>query len=233
MSAPFGVNTTAAPTVDCTLSGRNITASQTTNCARVAAQYSVSEYDVFSSNTFLNADCSIPAGAVLCVPQQCTTYTIAVNDTCRSVALLAGKVPGTNLNVTTSQIQSFNPDLGTYCQLISLRVGKTICLSPNGGWPSVGAASQGSPSATPTAVAPVPTPTVNGTTSACGRYYLVQDGDICQTVCLTNYITFSDFLILNPGKFQWPLVLLSPRSHHYVQRLMVIVPTCGWATITV
>ena len=227
------MNATTAPTVDCILSGRNITASQATNCADVAAQNSVSEYDVFSSNPFLNADCTIAAGAALCVPQQCTTYTIAINDTCQSVAQLAGKVPGTNLNVTASQIQSFNPDLGTYCQLVSLRVGKTICLSPNGGWPSVGATSQGNPSATPTTVAPVPTPTVSGTTSACGRYHLVQDGDICQTVCLTNYITFSDFLILNPGKLRWPLIPASRCSHHYVQRSMPIVPTCGWAIITV
>ncbi|KAH9480415.1 LysM domain-containing protein [Psilocybe cubensis] len=198
LSVPFGVNATDAPTIDCTLTGRNITASQATTCAGVAAQYSVSEYDVFSSNPSLNADCTIPAGSVLCIPQQCTTYTIAVNDTCQSVAKLAGKVPGTNFDITASQIQSFNPDLGTYCQLMSLRVGKKICLSPNGGWPSVGATTDGNPSGTPTAVAPIPTPTVSGTTSACGRYYLVKDGDICQTVCLANSITFSDFLILNP-----------------------------------
>uniref|UniRef100_A0A8H7XNW2 LysM domain-containing protein n=1 Tax=Psilocybe cubensis TaxID=181762 RepID=A0A8H7XNW2_PSICU len=198
ISTPFGVNSTTAPTVDCTITGQNISTTEATTCADVAAQYSVSEYDIFSSNPLLDADCNIESGTVLCVPQQCTTYVIAVNDTCQSVAQLAGTVPGTSLNVTASQIQSFNPDLGTYCQLISLRVGKAICLSPNGGWPSVGVTSAGNPSGTPTAAAPIPTPTVNGTTSACGKYYLVQGGDICQTICLTNSITFSDFLTLNP-----------------------------------
>lgn len=216
MSIPFGVNATAAPTTDCALTGRNITTSQATTCAGVAAQYSVSEYDVFSSNPSLNADCTIAAGSVLCVPQQCTIYTIAVNDTCQSVAKLAGKVPGTNFDITASQIQSFNPDLGTYCQLMTLRVGKKICLSPNGGWPSVGATSDGNPSATPTAAAPIPTPTVSGTTSACGRYYLVKDGDICQTVCLANSITFSDFLILNPGESRNLLDFISYCSRHYI-----------------
>lgn len=167
----------------------------------------MSEYDVFSSNPFLNVNCNITAGTVLCVPPTCTTYTIAVNDTCQSVAQLAGTVPGTNRSVTAAQIQSFNPDLGMYCQLISLRIGKTICLDPNGGWPDVGAASQGSPSSTPTMVAPVPSPTVNGTTSACGQYYLVQTGDICQTVSLNNGITLSDFLILNPGLFHLTLTV--------------------------
>jgi len=83
---------------------------------------------------------------------------------------------------------------------MSLRVGKRICLSPNGGWPDVGATTEGNPSATPTAVAPVPSPTVNGTTSACGRYYQVQAGDICQTISLKNYVTLKDLFILNPGQ---------------------------------
>jgi LysM repeat protein len=92
---------------------------------------------------------------------------------------------------------------------MSLRVGKRICLSPNGGWPDVGATTQGNPSATPTAVAPVPSPTVNGTTSACGRYYQIQAGDICQTVALKNYITLSNFIVLNPGQSWFPLIFAS------------------------
>ncbi|KAF8816938.1 hypothetical protein BYT27DRAFT_7154018 [Phlegmacium glaucopus] len=198
LQTPFGVNSTSAPTIDCSASGRNITTTDATTCTNIASQYSVSEYDVFSSNPFLSADCNIVASTVLCVPQACTTYTIAINDTCQSVAQLAGIVPGTNLNVTAAQIQSFNPDLGTYCQLMPLRVGKSICLSPNGGWPTVGATSQGNPSATPTTVAPIPSPTVSGTTSACGRYYLVKAGDFCQTVAINNYVTLSDFFTLNP-----------------------------------
>lgn len=204
MSTPFGVNASTTSTVDCALTGRNTTATSATNCTTIASQFSVSEYDVFSSNPFLNADCNIPSGTNLCIPQSCVTYTIAVNDTCQSVAQLAGTVPGTTANITSAQIQSFNPDLGTYCQLMALRVGKAICLSPNGGWPNVGATTQGNPSSTPTTVAPIPSPTVSGTTSACGRYYQVQPGDICQTVAIKNGITFSDFTILNPGPYSLP-----------------------------
>ena len=195
---PFGANSSSGPTVDCALTGRNITVDRMTTCADIASQYSVSEYDVFSSNPALSVDCNIVAGLALCVPQQCTTYTIAVNDTCDNVSAMAGGITGHN--ITSAQLQSFNPDMGTYCQLMALRVGKSICLSPNGGWPNVGATSPGNPSATPTVAAPVPSPTVSGTTANCGRYYRVQEGDICQTVALANGISLPDFIKLNPGQ---------------------------------
>lgn len=175
--------------------GRNVTTGPATTCAVLAEQYSISEYSVLTSNPNL-ADCNIPKNSILCLPQACTTYTIATNDTCDSVAALAGSSAGTT--VTTTQIQSFNPDLGTYCQLMPLRVGKQICISPNGGFPNVGATTGAQPSATPTALAPIPTPTVSGSTSACGRWYQVQSGDICQTVALGNNVAFTDFLTLNP-----------------------------------
>ncbi|KAH0580623.1 hypothetical protein H2248_002112 [Termitomyces sp. 'cryptogamus'] len=191
----FGSNSNAATAADCNIVGHNITTGVATTCAALAKQYSISEYSVLTSNPSL-VNCDIPANSILCLPQACTTYTIATNDTCDSVAALAGVSAGTT--VTTTQIQSFNPDLGTYCQLMPLRVGKQICLSPNGGFPKVGATTGAQPSATPTALAPVPTPTVSGSTSACGRWYQVQPGDICQTVALKNSVVLTDFLTLNP-----------------------------------
>ena len=152
---------------------------------------------MLTSNPSLG-DCNIPANSILCLPQACTMYTIATNDTCGSVAALAGSLAKTT--VTTTQVLSFNPDLGTYCQLMPLRVGKQICLSPNGGFPNVGATTGAQPSATPSALAPVPTPTVSGSTSAYGRWYQIQSGDICQTVALSNCVALTDFLTLNPGE---------------------------------
>ncbi|KAI5116230.1 hypothetical protein M0805_001222 [Coniferiporia weirii] len=192
----FGVNATTSPTTDCAITGRNYTNRAETTCAAVATTLSVSEYSVLASNPFLTANCTIPADTTLCIPQACTTYTIATNDTCDSVAALAANVTGTA--ITTTQLLSFNPDLGTYCQLMPLRVGKQICLTPNGGFPNVGATSGGNPSATPTTFAPIPTPTVSGTTADCGRYYQVKSGDICQTVALSNGVSLADFLTLNP-----------------------------------
>ncbi|EIN13862.1 hypothetical protein PUNSTDRAFT_41286 [Punctularia strigosozonata HHB-11173 SS5] len=191
----FGANSSAAPAADCSIVGRNVTTSTATTCAEVAERYNVSEYSVLASNPSL-ADCDIAANTILCVPQACNTYTIAANDTCDSVAAVAASQAG--ISVTTTQLQSFNPDLGTYCQLMALRVGKLICLSPNGGFPKLGATTGAQPSATPTALAPLPTPTVSGTTTACGRWYQVQSGDICQTVALANSVSLADFQTLNP-----------------------------------
>lgn len=196
----FGVNATG-PGADCSLIGRNVTVADNTTCSAVASQNNVTIDSIILTNPFLvgSNDCSITSGSQLCLLEPCITYTIQTNDTCASVAAMVGSITGTN--ITSVQLQSFNPGLGTYCQLMSLKVGEAICISPNGGWPNVGApASANVPSAVPTTFAPIPTPTVNGTTADCGRYYEVQVGDICNTVVLNNSIQLSDFLTLNPGK---------------------------------
>ena len=126
------------------------------------------------------------------------------------MAALAGSLEKTT--VATTQILSFNPDLDTYCQLMPLQVGKQICLSPNGGFPNVGATTGAQPSATPTALAPVPTPTVSGSTSSCGRWYQIQSGDICQTVVLSNSVALTDFLTLNPSEHAYFIDVRSCRS---------------------
>ncbi|GJJ07067.1 hypothetical protein Clacol_001266 [Clathrus columnatus] len=194
----FGLNVTS-PGADCSFIGVNITVSENTTCSAVAAQNNVTIDSILMTNTFLfgSNDCSIPSGSQLCLLEPCVTYNIQVNDTCTSVAAMAGSITG--MNITSVQLQSFNPGLGTYCQLMPLKVGEAICISPNGGWPDVGApANANIPSAAPTTFAPIPTPTVNGTTSDCGRYYLVQVGDVCNSVVLNNSISLSDFLTLNP-----------------------------------
>ena len=193
-----GTNKTISASPDCALLGRNITVPKTANtaCSTLATQYSVTIDSILLSNPFLtgSSDCVIVAGTQVCIPQACTLYTVKVNDTCNSI--------GTAHSLTPIQVQSFNPWLGSSCQLISSYVGKSICVTPNGGFPSgVGATSDANPSATPTAVAPVPTPTASGSTSACGRWYKVQTGDICNTVALANSVPLSTFLTLNPGSY--------------------------------
>ena len=193
-----GTNRTISPSSDCAIRGRNITLPNTANttCSALATQYSVTIDSILASNPFLtgSSDCVIVAGIQVCIPQACTLYTVQVNDTCNSI--------GTANSLTPIQVQSFNPSLGSSCQLIPSFVGQSICISPNGGFPSgFGATSDANPSATPTTVAPVPTPTVSGTTSACGRWYQVQSGDICNTVALNNSVSLPNFLTLNPGSY--------------------------------
>ncbi|KAJ7140505.1 hypothetical protein C8R43DRAFT_588687 [Mycena crocata] len=195
---PFGVNATTDPAADCAVAGRNISIASDTTCSAIAQTNSVTVYSVLSSNPFLvgSSDCSVKAGTKLCLFQACKTYQVAVNDTCDSIADRSASIAGTK--ITTTQLQSFNPDLGTYCQLLPLKIGQNICLTPNGGFPNVGVSTSNNPSGTPTTFAPIPTPTVSGTTSNCGKYYQVQQGDVCNTVVLANSISLPDFLTLNP-----------------------------------
>ncbi|KAF5329714.1 hypothetical protein D9619_009152 [Psilocybe cf. subviscida] len=194
----FGQNSTHnAPAADCAVAGRNTTVSSNSTCTQVATQFSITEADILASNPTLNSDCSIASGTKLCLPQACHTYAIKTNDTCDSVVLVAGTMTGTN--ITTTQLLSFNPELGTFCQAMPNRVGLLICLTPNGGFPNVGAPSNAAvPSATPTTKAAIPSPTPDGTTSKCGKYYQVQEGDICNSVVLKNTVSLPDFLTINP-----------------------------------
>ena len=148
-----------------------------TTCTALSTTYSVSAFDVqYSNPNSVDADCIITAPTTLCIPQACTLYTIKTNDTCQSVVAQSGALTGTNITVT--QLQSFNPELGTYCQVMAEKVNQTICLTPNGGWPNVTDSTTLAPSATPTALAPLPTSTAPGSTTACGRWYQVQSGEL-------------------------------------------------------
>ena len=174
-TASFGVTGLPPASVSCTYTGKNVTLTSDTTCAALSAQYQVSTNDIRLNNPGLvDSSCSIAASTTLCIPPVCTLYTVQTNDTCDSVAAASLQLTGHNL--TTIQLVSINPELGTYCQSMPALVGDTICLSPNGGWPSVGATSTAQPSPSPTAVAPVPTPTGPGSTPNCGIWYLTKEG---------------------------------------------------------
>ncbi|KAF8171586.1 hypothetical protein K438DRAFT_1729300 [Mycena galopus ATCC 62051] len=188
---PTGVNSTSTVSAQCALLGRNVTVSAASTCAAVAAQYSVSFYDVYSSNSLTQTNCTVAAATSLCLPEACTTYTVATNDTCLSVAIAA--------NITTVQLQAYNPSLGTTCQYISQQVGNLICVGPHGGFPSVSATTQAiAPSGTATALAPVPTPTAVGSTAACGEWAVAVAGDFCSTFALRYSVTLADLYLMNP-----------------------------------
>ncbi|KAF9480695.1 hypothetical protein BDN70DRAFT_877257 [Pholiota conissans] len=213
-SAPFATtgpgtivsssNLTYSPA--CYISGRNITTSGTNNtCDSLATQFSITTADVLLNNpnlSSLNCTVGFGAGIPLCLPKACTLYTVQANQTCQDVADDANQrnLNGQNVNITFTQIVSFNPDLGNGCSNIGGRVGADICISPHGGFPSLGNAPTdiSKPTVTITATAPPPGQTAPGTTSACGAWYLVQPNNFCIQVVLNNSITLDDFLTLNP-----------------------------------
>ncbi|KAF8214838.1 hypothetical protein K438DRAFT_2008959 [Mycena galopus ATCC 62051] len=188
---PAGVPPTSTTSAQCALLGRNITVSAASNCAAVAAQYSVSLYDVYSSNSLPQTDCSVDAGTELCLPKACITYTVATNDTCAGIETAA--------NLTDVQLLAYNPSLGSTCQYLSQQVGNLICVSPHGGFPPVSATTAAiAPSGTATALAPVPTPTASGSTAACGEWAVAVAGDFCSTFALRYAVTLADLYTMNP-----------------------------------
>ncbi|KAJ7021251.1 hypothetical protein C8F04DRAFT_271090 [Mycena alexandri] len=188
---PSGVNSTSPISAQCALLGRNVTISAAMTCTAVAAQFSVSLHDVYSSNSLSQTDCSVAAATELCLPQACTTSTIGTNATCADIAAAA--------NITTVQLQLYNPSLGSTCQFISQQVGNLICIGPHGGFPDATVTSAPiAPSGTATAPAALPTPTAPGSTAACGEWAMAVAGDFCSTFALKYSVTLADLYTMNP-----------------------------------
>ncbi|PPR00473.1 hypothetical protein CVT24_004533 [Panaeolus cyanescens] len=198
-SPPLG--STVTVDASCAIIGRNVTVASNSTCTVLSTQFSVSPQDILNNNPSLQpSDCveGIAAQTKLCLPQTCTLYTVRANQTCDDVVsdvnsrgLAAGQ------NITTAQLESFNPSI--QCSSLPVPVNDIICVTPHGGFATLGNdGGQAVPTPTPTAVVPPPGQTAPGTSSSCGRWYLVQPNNFCQQVALNNSITLTDFQTLNP-----------------------------------
>ena len=100
------------------------------NCNTIAKAQNVSTFSLLYENN-LEAYCAdFPAvGTSICLPVQCNVYTVAVNDTCRSII---ASVPG---DITLTQLSSWNPNINIGCGNLGQLVDTEICISPVGGLP--------------------------------------------------------------------------------------------------
>ncbi|KAF7378494.1 hypothetical protein MSAN_00276800 [Mycena sanguinolenta] len=189
-----GSNSTVDPI--CELTGHNVTTSAVTLCSDLAAQNSVTVRDILDSNPSISALAC--ASGLASGTTACTLYTVKANQTCDDILAdvnqnnLVGEAALINI-----QVSSFNPDLISNCA--NLPLFPTICISPHGGFTSLGnGGGSAVPTATPTATVPPPGQTPPGTTANCGAWYFVEPGNFCQQVALNNSITLDDFITLNP-----------------------------------
>ncbi|KAF7339153.1 hypothetical protein MVEN_01992400 [Mycena venus] len=195
---PVGANDTVSAT--CALTGRTVkTTGSNSTCAQIASQFSVGWYDILVNNPSIQtANCTgMGSGTSLCLPQACTTYTPTANQTCEDIVTAANAILApTKQRITVTQLVSFNPSLETGCIHVARQYGLSLCISPHGGFPDVGAIDNGAPNPvpTPTAIVPPPGQTPPGTTSNCGGWYF----DFCTKVALNNSVTLQDFVTLNP-----------------------------------
>ncbi|KAI9775416.1 MAG: hypothetical protein M1839_001111 [Geoglossum umbratile] len=150
------------------LSGKTYTVKTGDTCRSIALANSVAEGTIWALNN-LFADCSsIQSGQSLCLPNQCTTYTMSPNETCIGVAF-QNAIPFAN-------ILSWNPTINSDCSNLSPK-GSVICISsPFPTWSGTVIAG-GSPTQTgsyATATAAPPTQTAFGTTLNCGNCIAIE-----------------------------------------------------------
>ncbi|KAM0546635.1 hypothetical protein ACHAPJ_010773 [Fusarium lateritium] len=120
---------------------------------------------------------------------QCTQYMVQEGDTCLKVAK--------KNKATYAQIVSWNSDIQSLCSKIGTLKGTRICVSNTLGDYSIPTNTQGDISVATTAV-PVPSKVPDDTTTNCGGYSQVKEGQHCSNLLTESGITMKDFIVLNP-----------------------------------
>ncbi|KAK7958033.1 hypothetical protein PG988_012881 [Apiospora saccharicola] len=175
-------------------SGKTYTVVGGDNCGAIAVAQRVSTGTLITLNNILPDCTSLQIGQVLCLPEACTTYSVQSGDSCFGIAAAKG--------ITFTQLLSYNPALNPTCT--NLIAGSNICVSVPGGVVYNATAIEG---VTPTQTGVYATATVTppasglayGTTTNCGKYYQVVDGDYCQIVALKSSISVELFTMINPS----------------------------------
>ncbi|RAK85566.1 hypothetical protein BO79DRAFT_231493 [Aspergillus costaricaensis CBS 115574] len=150
------------------------------NCIAISQAQNVSTGTLISLNNLL-PDCSNldgnPTQPLSARPHMSLQIS---GDTCESICNEAG--------ITFVQLTSWNPTINSYCSNLIAR--QAVCVGQAGTtWtgttiPGASATQTGQP---------------YGTTTDCGHYYVVQNGDDCSLVALNNTITVSLFEAINPS----------------------------------
>ncbi|QRV82272.1 LysM domain protein [Ceratobasidium sp. AG-Ba] len=156
------------------LSGKTYTVKSGDTCQVIAAAQSVGTKDLISINSILPGCTNIWSG-----------------DTCGSI------VNARAADMTYAQLLNWNPTIDAWCS--NLIAGNNICVSAPGGYFAPTKIANGIPTGTLiTTATPAPTGTAPGAPTNCGRWYVVQPGETCNTVILSQGITMSDFKAANP-----------------------------------
>lgn len=187
----YADNYTAATTC---WSGNTYTVAGGDDCGSIASTQRVATGTLMTLNNILPGCTSLQIGQVLCLPQTCTTYTVQPGDSCFAIGAAKG--------ITFTKLLSFNPALNPTCT--NLIAGSSICVSVPGGVvynaTAIGGVTPTQTGVYATATATPPTSGLAfGTTTNCGKYYQVVDGDYCQIVALKNSIDLALFQLINPS----------------------------------
>ena len=110
-------------------------------------------------------------------------YVVKEGDTCESISKLN--------DIDIDDLYSLNPELNSKCD--NLLLGLAYCVQPAGDVPTYSSTA----SVTETIV-PKPTNAPPNSTSQCGKWYVVKEGDTCESISKLNDIDIDDLHFLNP-----------------------------------
>ncbi|KAH8672181.1 LysM domain protein [Ilyonectria robusta] len=173
-------------------------------CEDVAFLNNVSTVSLYTTNPNIFDCSSIPSGTELCLPLSCgklISYTD--NDTCSGLEATH--------NLTSGDIRRFNPWVYFDCSNLagaSRFFGNILCAAPqNGLYTARGPGSSGDNTTPETSTgytfnpveAPENSTVADGTTTKCGKWHVVDEGDSCVTICLSSEINIALLLEVNPS----------------------------------
>ncbi|KAJ5121576.1 uncharacterized protein N7515_009537 [Penicillium bovifimosum] len=160
------------------------------SCVSISAAQNVSTSALINLNS-LDMGCThIVVGADICLPDVCEIYRVQKTDTIEKI------VASLSRQVSVPQFIAWNANLNSVQRSENLTAiaGKYICASPPG---TLTLPDNLALRPATTAVS-VPTDAVNSSNTDCGRWYQIQAGDTCESVCSEFSISQYDFSFLNP-----------------------------------
>ncbi|PWY66471.1 pectin lyase-like protein [Aspergillus sclerotioniger CBS 115572] len=182
-------------------SGITHTTTEGESCDILAAKYQVASAAIQIGNPMVGNNCTelIP-GRELCIPLGCDSqYTLNDNDTCLSSEW--------DQLINFGDVRKYNSWINADCtNLQSTRTvhGSVLCLSPQGGSHNATGSASIAPSVNSgytnvVLYAPEGATVANGTTCYCGKWYTVQEGDSCATICIRQEVSSDLFMAVNPS----------------------------------
>ncbi|KAI0191405.1 hypothetical protein EV127DRAFT_338251 [Xylaria flabelliformis] len=116
-------------------------------------------------------------------------YEVQPGDVCTDIAAAYG--------ISLQNFYAWNPAVGSSC--LTLILGDYVCVGTTTSSTSVTTLTSMSTTTTPGNGISTPTPVQTGIASNCNRFYLVQSGDICDTIAAAEGISVSDLYAWNPA----------------------------------
>ncbi|KAI1354385.1 carbohydrate-binding module family 50 protein [Xylaria sp. FL0043] len=116
-------------------------------------------------------------------------YEVQPGDVCSNIATAYG--------ISLQSFYAWNPAVGSSC--LNLIAGDYVCIGTTTSSASMTTSTSMSTTTTSGNGISTPTPVQTGIASNCNRFYLVQNGDICDTIAAAEGISVSDLYAWNPA----------------------------------